>query len=80
MLFEVNTEDMSTGKKRRAILDEVSGLTDIKYLLLDEWDANLDLRVIYKLRHQVDLLSKDRVVVEVLHRKEAMTFKQVATI
>lgn len=58
---------LSTGQKTLAQLQELANHTDVKYLLLDEWDANLDSDNKRAISEMLDLLSKSKVVVEIRH-------------
>ncbi|MEX0732113.1 MAG: hypothetical protein WED00_07045 [Aquisalimonadaceae bacterium] len=60
-------ERVSTGERMCAVLEEVSNVKGIKYLLLDEWDANLDQDNKNRLDAILDSISAERVVVEVRH-------------
>lgn len=58
--------NISAGQRTRAIIDEILQQgSDIQYLLLDEWDANLDEANRKLIDQRLDTLSKERVVVEV---------------
>ncbi|CAM4323376.1 hypothetical protein [Bordetella muralis] len=59
---------MSTGQRARAIIDELLKQgSDIQYLLLDEWDANLDQDNRSCIDELLERLSHDKVVIEVRH-------------
>jgi ABC-type bacteriocin/lantibiotic exporter with double-glycine peptidase domain len=58
---------LSTGQKMLAQLREISLVGEIKFLLLDEWDANLDRANTECSDRALDEISKRRVVVEVRH-------------
>lgn len=59
---------LSTGQRARAILDElVMQDAIVQYLLLDEWDANLDQENRKLVDELLDVVSQNRVVVEVRH-------------
>lgn len=59
---------MSTGQRARAIIDELLKQgADIQYLLLDEWDANLDQDNRTCIDELLERLSHDKVVIEVRH-------------
>jgi hypothetical protein len=58
----------STGQRMRAVLEEVcSSSKGLKYLLLDEWDANLDNGNRDQLDGLLTTMSQQFVVVEVRH-------------
>jgi ABC-type multidrug transport system fused ATPase/permease subunit len=60
--------NFSTGQRMRRILAEVCSCTQgVRYLLLDEWDANLDAQSRLELDQLLTNLSSRFVVVEVLH-------------
>jgi ABC-type multidrug transport system fused ATPase/permease subunit len=58
----------STGQKLMRHLHHISQ-SDAKYILMDEWDANLDDQNILKVDALIASLSKTKVVVEVRHRR-----------
>jgi ABC-type multidrug transport system fused ATPase/permease subunit len=60
--------ELSTGQRARAIIEEILQQdTKIQYLLLDEWDANLDQNNRQLIDQMLKAISKERVVVEVRH-------------
>ncbi|CAM4122610.1 ABC transporter ATP-binding protein [Bordetella tumulicola] len=60
--------NVSTGQRACAIIDEILQQgTNIRYLLLDEWDANLDRDNRTRIDGVLDGLSKEKVVIEVRH-------------
>jgi|GEM_PF-725462 len=64
--------NLSAGQRARAIIDEILQQgPDIQYLLLDEWDANLDDDNRKLIDQLLETLSKERVVIEVRHQKSA---------
>ncbi len=66
--FEIDgAQEGSTGQKMLKHI-EYAALLDNKYLLLDEWDANLDQENILKINEILNKISKEKVIVEVRHR------------
>jgi hypothetical protein len=66
--WQGNYERRSTGQRMRAVLDEICSSTQgLKYLLLDEWDANLDSANREQLDGLLASMSRQFVVVEVRH-------------
>jgi len=65
--LDEDTENKSTGQK---IMQHIRFIktTPAKYVLLDEWDANLDDANRVQVNELLEELSKDRVIVEVRHR------------
>ncbi len=59
--------ELSTGQRTLAQLEEIAAQTTARYLLLDEWDANLDRGNRQAVSELLDLLSQGRVIVEVRH-------------
>lgn len=57
----------STGEKILKHLEFIKN-QDVKVLLLDEWDANLDQANIDKIHKQLEEISQDKLVIEVRHR------------
>jgi ABC-type bacteriocin/lantibiotic exporter with double-glycine peptidase domain len=58
---------LSTGQKTLAQLQEISNHAGVKYLLLDEWDANLDSDNRRAISDMLDLLGQSKVIVEIRH-------------
>lgn len=67
LCWESSGGNMSTGQKTLAQLQEVSGKQNIKYLLLDEWDANLDIKNTLNINQILEELSHEKVVLEIRH-------------
>ncbi|WP_354687319.1 hypothetical protein [Cupriavidus necator] len=57
----------STGQRTVAQLMEIASHPEARYLLLDEWDANLDASNKQVVDEMLENLSKQRVVVEIRH-------------
>ena len=58
----------SDGNKIRHIFSELLEIHGIKFIFLDEWDANLDDENINKIDDIIKKLSNEKVVVEARHR------------
>lgn len=58
----------STGQKTVSYLNEIS-LDETNILLLDEWDANLDKANTSDIDHELDVLSRIKIIIEVRHRE-----------
>jgi ABC-type multidrug transport system fused ATPase/permease subunit len=65
--WRTDFHNLSTGQRKLSQLHEISRSKDVKYLLLDEWDANLDAVNTVSCDLALDEISKNRVVVEVRH-------------
>ncbi|WOE33305.1 MULTISPECIES: ATP-binding protein [unclassified Acinetobacter] len=63
---DLDLEKLSTGQKINKIINLVKN-NNIKYLLLDEWDANLDKNKKIEINNLLDSLSLNKVIVEVRH-------------
>jgi ABC-type bacteriocin/lantibiotic exporter with double-glycine peptidase domain len=57
----------STGQRAVGQLLEISRHPNAKYLLLDEWDANLDVSNTKAVNDTLETLSRHKVVVEIRH-------------
>lgn len=66
--FNTSTLTLSSGQARFAILKEINSNCNVKILLLDEWDANLDYSAINTLSSILDELANNLCVIEVRHR------------
>lgn len=71
LLFESSLEgSLSTGQEVKSRLDEIIvNLTPAqnKILLLDEWDANLDVHNIKLISTMLDSFAKERCIIEIRH-------------
>ncbi|MGH8811980.1 MAG: ABC transporter ATP-binding protein [Advenella sp.] len=67
LVWNADTAPLSTGQSMLTVLHEITTYPDIKYFLLDEWDANLDKDNKAKIHELLDELSKKAVVLEVRH-------------
>ena len=67
LTWKTNDESMSTGQKTASLIAEILQIDDIKYLLLDEWDANIDAKNTQCIDLILDEVSKTKVVVEIRH-------------
>jgi ABC-type multidrug transport system fused ATPase/permease subunit len=72
LVFQGSKNKQSTGQYVRKILHELLESVTAPIILLDEWDANLDLSNQGRLSELIDTLSKTKCVVEVRHRIEQL--------
>lgn len=71
LFFGGNFAKASTGQAKIYEIEAILELQDVpKFILLDEWDANLDTNNINLLEERIDQLAKRCVVVEVRHRQD----------
>lgn len=68
LVFERAPDEASTGEKTLAYLREI-GKSPCRFLLLDEWDANLDAANISAVDQELDRLAESRWIVEIRHRR-----------
>lgn len=69
LCFKSTTDNvLSTGEKHIAAINELAEEGDFKYLLLDEWDANLDAENTSMISAVLDQLSASCCVIEVRHK------------
>jgi ABC-type transport system involved in cytochrome bd biosynthesis fused ATPase/permease subunit len=66
--FTSETNKYSTGESLRNRLLEILERVDVDVLLLDEWDANLDMENQERLSLLIDELAEKKCVIEVRHR------------
>lgn len=66
--FAFGEVDKSTGELIREQLEEIENHVESKIILLDEWDANLDMINQTHLSQMIDKISHTKCVVEVRHR------------
>ncbi len=70
LVFEKTSEkNLSTGQELREFLKEISvkAADKIEILMLDEWDANLDLQSRQVFSELIGKLSESLLIVEVRH-------------
>lgn len=67
LAFLSNGAQASTGELLKRQLTEIQKNVDVKVILLDEWDANLDKDNAAALSLLIDELAKDRCIIEVRH-------------
>lgn len=68
LLFKSHIDSVSTGQCMRAIFKEVKNL-NIPFILLDEWDANLDKNNVEQLSDIIENLSLNHCVIEIRHAR-----------
>lgn len=66
--FASEKNKYSTGESLRMRLTEILEKVDVDVLLLDEWDANLDMDNREKLSKLIDEIAEKKCVIEVRHR------------
>jgi energy-coupling factor transporter ATP-binding protein EcfA2 len=67
LMWRSDDTALSTGQKTGAFLREIFELEGVKYLLLDEWDANLDGENRRAIDGILDELGRSKTIVEVRH-------------
>jgi hypothetical protein len=67
LMFTSDTAALSTGQRAISHLKEALSLDGINYLLLDEWDANLDELSKSEFDNLLDEIGKSKAVIEVRH-------------
>lgn len=78
LVFKGSKRSLSTGQRVRKSLEEILAEHQTAFILLDEWDANLDPSNRQYLSNLIDELSKNKCVVETLHSHhvESLAAKQ----
>lgn len=66
--FQLTFLNHSDGNRLLSVFSEIATLDQARCIILDEWDANLDLDNISKISAAIDTLAKSRVVIESRHR------------
>lgn len=69
LLFKAAKAQLSTGQHTSMILKELKLNVKAPFILLDEWDANLDAKNRKEISSLIDELSMSHCVLEVLHPK-----------
>jgi ABC-type bacteriocin/lantibiotic exporter with double-glycine peptidase domain len=67
LMWKISGATLSTGQKTQLFLKEIFDLKEIDFLLLDEWDANLDTRSTLAIDDALNDLSKSKIVIEIRH-------------
>ncbi|ESK40176.1 hypothetical protein P256_00616 [Acinetobacter nectaris CIP 110549] len=63
---DVNLDHLSTGQRIKNILEEVL-YSEESFILLDEWNANLDTKNKIQTNDLINKISKYKTVVEITH-------------
>ncbi|EFU76533.1 hypothetical protein HMPREF0381_1530 [Lachnoanaerobaculum saburreum DSM 3986] len=63
-----DSDSKSSGEEVVIKLENILNKVYVKYLLLDEWDANLDKHNISILSSKIDDVAKHKLIIEVRHR------------
>lgn len=58
----------SDGNRLAAVFEMISKIENVKFIILDEWDANLDEHNLNQINAAIDRLAKNRIVLESRHR------------
>jgi len=70
LMFEsTSNKNFSHGEKAMLIFDEIHNDIHSKVLLLDEWDANLDVKNREVISEKINAMSKNIVIVETRHNE-----------
>lgn len=69
LAWKKDCRSLSTGQRLVEHLIEIFKIETIQYILLDEWDANLDVNNTKKIDRILCALSTTKVIVEVRHRR-----------
>lgn len=77
LCFNSPNSQHSDGNRLLATFKEILDLRDVKYVLLDEWDANLDGENLQRMNLVIQALAEVKVVVESRHRIEKVPVKKV---
>lgn len=68
LCFNSMTIGRSTGETLKAQMQEILAQVEAKWILLDEWDANLDTLNQSEISQMIDALAQTKIVIEVKHR------------
>lgn len=68
LCFNSMTIDRSTGETLKAQMQEILAQVEAQWILLDEWDANLDTLNQSEISQMINVLAQTKIVVEVRHR------------
>lgn len=69
LIWEKDYRSLSSGERLVAQLTEIFQIEEIHFLLLDEWDANLDKENVKQIDEILSSLSTTKVIIEVRHRR-----------
>jgi ABC-type transport system involved in cytochrome bd biosynthesis fused ATPase/permease subunit len=67
LVWTADTQNLSTGQSALLRIQEAASQVAIIYILLDEWDANLDEENTSDVDQMLNELSQTKVVIEVRH-------------
>ena len=69
LAWKEDSRALSTGQRLVSHLNEILNIKTVDYILLDEWDANLDTGNIERIEKILEALSTTKVIIEVRHRR-----------
>ncbi len=68
--FDPPTEKLSSGEKTKEELKQILNDKTLNYILLDEWDANLDRENMIQISQIIEEAAKNRCIIEIRHRTD----------
>lgn len=68
LIFQSTFLNHSDGNRLLSVFNEIKDLEEIEYIILDEWDANLDADNVVKISEAIEVLANSKVVIESRHR------------
>ena len=69
LAFKTDFLNHSDGNRLLSVFQRISELENIKIIILDEWDANLDGINLSRINDMIEKLSANKIVVESRHRR-----------
>lgn len=66
--FSIDFLGHSDGNRLLAVFEKIAELESVKYIILDEWDANLDGKNLSLINDAIERLAETKVIIESRHR------------
>jgi ABC-type multidrug transport system fused ATPase/permease subunit len=69
LIFQSQFLNHSDGNRLLSVFNDITALNEIEFVILDEWDANLDSENVVKINNAIEAFAKNKVVIESRHRQ-----------
>jgi len=68
LIFKSTFLNHSDGNRLLSVFNDIATLSEVEFVILDEWDANLDADNVAKINLAIDALAKTKIMIESRHR------------
>ncbi|MNT06215.1 hypothetical protein D3C72_1408710 [compost metagenome] len=68
LCFKTDFLNHSDGNRLLVVFNRIAELEEVKFIILDEWDANLDGNNLILVNEAINKLAQNKVIIESRHR------------